>query len=144
MKRPKERSNFATPAMNMTPDANVFLSLKTLGYQQYVGPLADAEFTSMAEMSLITARAFKAANVLEGHSLHVLDQLTKRRSLGVVPEAIPADCNAQTGAFMVPVSLYCCFSVRAHLNGPTVNAFMSTMWLCYLICILAHKGKTFT
>ena len=97
-KRPKKRSKVASPAVKMVPDANVGLFLKNLGYQQYAGPLAEAGFTSMAELSLITAKALKAANVLEGHSLRILDHLKKRRALGVVPKAIPADFIAKRKA----------------------------------------------
>ena len=77
---------------------NVVLFLKTLGYQQYAGPLAEAGFTSMAELSLITAKALKDANVLEGHSLRILDHLKKRRALGVAPKAVPADFMAKRKA----------------------------------------------
>ena len=97
-KRPKKRSKVASPAVKMVPDANVVLFLKNLGYQQYGGKLAEAGFTSMAELSLITAKALKAANVLEGHSLRIFDHLKKRRALGVVPKAIPADFIAKRKA----------------------------------------------
>ena len=97
-KRPKKRSKVASPVVKLTPDANVVLFLKNLGYQQYAGPLAEAGFTSMAELSLITAKALKDANVLEGHSLRILDHLKKRRALGVAPKAVPADFMAKRKA----------------------------------------------
>ena len=61
------------------------------GHQQYAGPLAEAGFTSMAELSLITAKALKAANVLEDH-------LKKCRALGVAPKEVRADFLAKRKA----------------------------------------------
>ena len=45
----------------------------------------------MTELSLITAKALKDANVLEGHSLRILAEHKKRRALGVVPKPTPTD-----------------------------------------------------
>ena len=112
----------------MTADANGILFLKNLGSQQYAGPLAAAGFTSMAELSLITAKALKAANILEGYSLPIPNHLKKRRALGVVLKAIPADFIAKRKQVcsQCPSHFALFFSSSCTLNAHTVDALGNT------------------
>ena len=103
LQRPKKRPKVATTTDNMAADTNVTFFLKNLGYQQYASSLAGAGFASMAELSLITAKALKDCNVLEGHSLGILAELEKkRRALDVVPKPTPADCIEDLGGAEFP------------------------------------------
>ena len=54
----------------------------------------------MAELALITSKSLKACEVLDGHALRILDELKKRRALGVVPPKKPSKRPADISSFM--------------------------------------------
>ena len=54
----------------------------------------------MAELALITSNSLKACKVLDGHALRILDELKKRRALGVVPPKKPPKRPADISSFM--------------------------------------------
>ena len=83
----------------INPLQNLALGL-ALGYQQYARPLARAGFASMAELALITSKSLKACKVLDGHALRIVDELKKRRALGVLPPKKPSKRPADISSFM--------------------------------------------
>ena len=80
--------------------ADVMAFLGTLGYKQYAPALAQAGFACMAELALITTKALKACKVLDGHALRIVDELKKRRALGVVPQKQAGKRPLDASSFM--------------------------------------------
>ena len=54
----------------------------------------------MAELALITTKALKACKVLDGHALRIVDELKKRRALGVVPQKQAGKRPLDASSFM--------------------------------------------
>ena len=54
----------------------------------------------MAELALITPVSWNACKVLEGHALQIIDELKKRRALGLVPEKQPSNRRSDASSVM--------------------------------------------
>ena len=79
----------------MLPSKSLMGDLVIVGFSSlYTG------FASMAELALITSNSLKACKVLDGHALRILDELKKRRALGVVPPKKPSKRPADISSFM--------------------------------------------